>query len=369
MTHEFAIVGGGLQGALLALALGDRSLVLVEGGASLGGNHLWSFHGSDLPDRGRALVEPLVVARWPGYEVAFPDFTRRIDGEYACISSERLDQVVREVLGKRLLFGAQAVRVSETEVELSDGRLLRARQVLDCRGPSSLTLVGAHAWQKFCGVEVLTSRAPELPMLMDARVSQEDGFRFIYTLPLARDRVLVEDTRFSEDSRLDVAQVQAQALQEARAAGHLGEIIRSEHGVLPLPIDRMPKLDPRRIGYGGGFFHPVTGYSLPIAVRVSLRIARGEALGGPWLAALRRQQRFALLLNRLLYRATAEPDRWRVLSRFHTLPQATLQRFYALETTRIDRARMLCGIPPRGVSLRRAIEALGRGPSAETPDG
>ncbi|HEX4386717.1 MAG TPA: lycopene beta-cyclase CrtY [Myxococcales bacterium] len=345
---EFVIVGGGLSGSLLALALRGRDIVLLESGQSLGGNHLWSFHEGDLQGEARALVEPLIVARWPAYEVAFPGHQRRVESGYFSVSSDRLHQVVTAALGDRVRFSARAVRLWNGAVELEDGHVLRGR-VLDCRGPGQLQ--GKFAWQKFCGVEVRTSRAPTLPMLMDARVPQVDGFRFLYTLPLAADRVLVEDTRFSGDPHLDIKAVHASALTAARAAGHDGEVLRSEHGVLPLPIDRMP--DGQGLGYGGGYFHPVTGYSLPLAAKVAVSVARGEPLPH-WRGA----QRFGLLLNRLLYRATQPEDRFRVLSRFYQLPEPVLRRFYALESTHLDRARILCGRPPRGVSLLRALGAL-----------
>ena len=69
-------------------------------------------------------------------------------------------------------------------------------------------------------------------------------------------------------------------------------------------------------------------------------------------------QRFGLLLNRLLYRTTPPANRWSILSRFYKLPEPVLRRFYALESTHLDRARMLCGRPPRGVSMLRALGEL-----------
>ncbi len=50
---DYALVGGGLQNGLLALALRAARpaarLALVERGATLGGNHTWCFHAGDLP--------------------------------------------------------------------------------------------------------------------------------------------------------------------------------------------------------------------------------------------------------------------------------------------------------------------------------
>lgn len=357
---EFAIVGGGLQGALLALALGSPRMVLLERAPTLGGNHLWSFHAGDVPAQARPLIEPLIVARWPSYEVRFPDRSRVIEEPYASISSQRLDAAVRARCGEAIWLGAEARAIGATRVDLADGRTVHARQVIDCRGPAALPIEGACAFQKFCGLELRGVYRLKRPILMDARVEQKDGFRFIYALPLAEDRVLVEDTRFSDAAALDVPALENDALAWASAAGFRGEVVRRESGVLPLPLDSLPPLaggTPLRAGYGGGFFHPVTGYSLPLAVRFALRVANGgcDAL---WLARVRAQQRFALLLNRLLYRATRPEDRWRVLSRFHALPAPAIRRFYALESTAIDRARILCGRAPRGVSLRRALEAL-----------
>jgi lycopene beta-cyclase len=62
-------------------------------------------------------------------------------------------------------------------------------------------------------------------------------------------------------------------------------------------------------------------------------------------------------LNRLFFRAVTPAERWRILSRFYRLPRQTIERFYALETTPGDRARLLCGRPPRGLSLKAALLA------------
>ena len=369
MELAYAIAGGGLQGTLLALAIRARQpearIALIERDSLLGGNHLWSFHASDVPEEARALVEPLVVRRWPAYRVAFPDGARTLALPYASISSERLEAVARAALGDAVITSAPVARVSASEVELADGRVLRARRVIDARGPLTLRTQGAMAFQKFAGVELRVARAPELPTLMDACVEQRDGFRFVYLLPLAPDRVMVEDTRFSISPTLDVAQVEEDALAYAAEHGLAGELVRREHGVLPLPLDALPAPDGvLRAGYGGAFFHPTTGYSFPAALRLALHVASRppeQALDAGYLrmvAGLRSQQRFCLLLNRLLYRAVPEAERWRVFARFHQLPEETIARFYALQMTGADRARIVCGKPPFGVSFRKAFREL-----------
>ena len=50
--------------------------------------------------------------------------------------------------------------------------------------------------------------------------------------------------------------------------------------MLPLPLDGeldLPRAGaPIAVGYRGGFFHPVTGYSLPLAARVALAVAKAR---------------------------------------------------------------------------------------------
>ena len=69
-------------------------------------------------------------------------------------------------------------------MRLVDGRRLTAPLVIDARGPrrSRRLVLG---WQKFLGQEVRLAAPHGLarPIIMDATVSQLDGYRFLYVLP------------------------------------------------------------------------------------------------------------------------------------------------------------------------------------------
>lgn len=374
-SFDYALVGGGLQNGLIALALRAHQpaarIVLVERGAAPGGNHTWCFHAGDLAPAAAAWVAPLVVARWPGYDVAFPAYARALAAPYACVSSDRLAARVVAALaapGSRLALETQALEVGADRVLVRRAGVveeLRARAVIDARGPDHGAPT-ACGWQKFLGQEIRVARPHGLarPMLMDARVPQADGFRFVYVLPLAADRVLVEDTSFSDGSHLDVAESRGALAAYVAARGWtIAEVVREETGVLPLPLRMAPPAPrpPLVAGYAGGWFHPVTGYSFPIAVRLAALIATRppDALFGPALDALAaahaRQLAYALRLNRMLFGWFAPARRYHVLERFYRLPEATVRRFYALELTGLDRARILAGRPPRGLSLRAAL--------------
>lgn len=377
LEYEYVLVGGGLQNALVAMALADRpqppSVALVERGERLGGNHTWCFHAGDAPAGSDGWLEPLVAHRWAGHEVVFPTLRRRIEVPYAAITSDRLDEVVRARLGPRALhLGRSARAVEAHRVVLDDGQVLSGQVVIDARGPGPGP-DGGCGYQKFLGVELALERPHglELPLVMDATVAQIDGFRFVYVLPLAPDRLLVEDTYFSDGAALDRAAVRQRALAYARSRGFgRGEVLREEEGVLPMPWrgDGRPRPatgGPLAAGYLGGWFHPATGYSFPVAARLAALVAAvdGVRLFGAELArlagAVRRQAAFARQLNRLLFRWCAPAERWQVLERFYRLPEELVLRFYALEMAPQDMARILIGRPPRGLSLRARLRGGG----------
>jgi lycopene beta-cyclase len=204
---------------------------------------------------------------------------------------------------------------------------------------------------------------------MDAQIPQRDGFRFMYALPLERDRLLLEDTYFSDSPALDQAEIEREIMAYATALGcDVDRVARREVGCLPLPT-RTPRRDafgadgPLVAGYQGGWFHPLTGYSFPVAVRLAHAIATAaservrDEVWPELSRAHRAQFRFAALLNRLLFSAFAPEERWGAIERFYRLPSPTVRRFYALSLTRSDRLRLLCGRPPRGFSLPRVLSS------------
>jgi lycopene beta-cyclase len=373
-AFDYLLIGGGLQNALIALAVLDRTpsarVCLVERGAALGGNHLWCFRGFDLSEAGQALAAPLVIRRWGGYSVRFPSFERHLDTPYAAVSSQRLAQYVSEKFGRRacsrLVLGRSALLIEATKATLDDGEELHARVVIDARGPDAHCRDHVIGYQKFVGLELELESPAELrePIVMDARVRQDDGFHFVYTLPLSPTRVLVEDTYFADGPELDVDLLRTRALAYAHGLGlAVRGITREESGILPLPAAAVatPPGSPWQAGYAGGWFHPTTGYSFPIAARLALHVASTtpetlfDASYAVFAREHARQQRYACLLNRLLFRALPPEARRNVLERFYQLPEPSIARFYALSTTAFDRARILCGRPPRGLSLGRAF--------------
>ena len=372
--HDVLILGGGLAGGLCALALRTRrpelDVAIVEPGEVLGGNHLWSFFQSDITVRDRALVEPLIAHRWPGYSVAFPAHRRRLQEPYRTIASEKLDSALRTAIAPDRIIRAEAVSVEPQRVVLDNGQTIGARAVLDARGGKAEGL--RLGWQKFFGqlLEVPAGHGLDEPVVMDATVDQADGYRFVYCLPFSPTQVFVEDTYYTDGPELDLQRLAARISAYADARGWQVERVgRAESGQLPVltggEFERFwPISDPvARAGARGGFFHPLTSYSLPDAVRFASWLADlaplDERLGEATRArALRHWKRSAYdrLLARMLFKAADPPLRYRILERFYRLPSALITRFYSGQSRVSDRIRILAGRPP--VSIWRAMRVL-----------
>lgn len=375
---DVAIVGGGLAGGLIALALRRRRpdcrVVLVEGGPHVGGNHLWSFFASDVAPADRWLVAPLISHGWPRYDVAFPGHARTLGAHYYSIDSRRFEQVVLETLGEgAVLRGRKALDIGMSTVVLDDGDRIEADGVIDCRGPSDLSALSC-GWQKFYGRELALAEPHALarPVVMDATVAQADGYRFAYCLPFTPMRIFVEDTYYSDTPEIDVPALGGRVDAYAAAQGWQVEtVLREEAGVLAVAMggdfERYWNTGGPGIAKAGlraGLFHPLTSYSLPDAVRMAMRVAAAHDLGSDALHDLTyahardcwRRRRFYRMLAAMLFRAAEPGERYRILERFYRLDEALIGRFYAGQSTLRDKARIVTGKPP--VPIGRALRAI-----------
>jgi lycopene beta-cyclase len=375
---DLAIVGGGLAGGLIALALArlrpEMKVVLIEQEQHFGGNHIWSYFASDIAPEHRWLTAPLVTYGWSGYDVHFPDHSRSLDTIYYTIESERLDWLLRNNLPASALMTGRTVKaVSPRLVVLEGSQRINAKGVIDARGAADLHHMDC-GWQKFTGQLLQLSEPHSLtkPIVMDATVDQHDGYRFVYVLPFGMDKVFVEDTYYADRPEMDPRVHRRRIAAYAEAKGwQVERVLREESGVLPVVMGG--DLDnywasgsgrTAKVGARGAFFQSVTSYSLPDAVRTAIFVAELPDLDGDKLNMLLRQRadahwksgRFYRMLNRMLFRASLPGERYKILERFYRLKPGLIERFYAGQTTGGDKARILSGKPP--VPVGKAIAAL-----------
>ena len=373
---DLILVGGGLANGLLAWQLRQRRpamrVLVIEQGSVLGGNHTWSFHAGDLEAHQHRWLQPLVGQQWSGQEVRFPQLQRHLESGYASIFSADFHRLLMDEFADAVLLNTPVAKVQSQEVLLADGRCLRARAVIDGRGPRPSRHL-ALGFQKFLGQEVdlAAPHGLRVPVIMDATVDQHDGYRFVYVLPLTADSLLIEDTYYADAGELPVERLRENLQNYARGRGwQVAEVLREEQGVLPIVLSGDIQAfwdeagDVPRVGLAAALFHPTTGYSLPDAVRLVdhlIEVDRWDAaslyatLRG-YCCRLWQQRRFFRLLNRMLFLAGPADRRWQVMQRFYRLPGPLIERFYAARLTLLDRARIVSGKAP--VPLGEALRAL-----------
>ena len=375
---DLLIAGGGLAGGLAALRLAQLRpglrVGIVEAGPSIGGNHTWSSFAGDISAAQRAWTQQLIAHEWKDYAIRFPRHGRTIAAGYRSATSARLNTAVRAAVpAERLWLDCRIAAVTPTTVTIDDGRALRAGAVIDARGQGPTRALDLK-WQKFLGLEVELAAPHGLtgPVIMDATVPQQDGYRFVYTLPFGPRHVLIEDTYYSDGGDLSPPLLRGHLADYAATQGwEIVRTLREEVGVLPLALggdigrfwdEGAPGVP--RIGLGAGLFNPITGYSFPDAVRTADLIA---ALPTHDPATIYRAVRdhserawagrgLYRMLNRMLFLAAHPDERYRVLQHFYRLDDALVGRFYAAASTWGDWARILTGVPP--IPIPRALRAL-----------
>lgn len=382
---DYILVGGGLQSGLMALAISHHQpnahWIIIEQQEKLAGNHTWSFHETDLANECAPWADPIAEYRWPRYQIRVGGRVRTVKIPYRTCSSSHFEKVVtctaQQARGE-ILTHTTVNDVEKNCVVLGDGRRLDATVVIDNRGPAPRNTGSfAGGFQKFWGFELeLNQDWPHAnPIVMDDQIDQEDGFRFIYTLPMEPRRVLVEDTRFSNTTSID----RDECLENIRAyvisrGCHDWRIVREEHGVLPMPISGfMPGsgLPMLAGGYRGGWFHAATGYSFPMALRVAHTVATNPI--DQLADALQRlsqehawRGRFSRFLNRLLFELVKPQTRYQIFRRFYrVLGEPAIARFYGHRFTALDAFRIVVGVPPMGLQPLKFIRSYKRLPSQQ----
>lgn len=376
---DVLFVGGGLSASLSAYLLREKNpklkILVLEASGPL--DHLaqtWSFQTLPAeadPSPFKTFSKPesswlnsFISQSWSGYDISFPRYQKHFAVAYHSIRSHSFHAAIRSRLAESIRYYCRAEKIGKTSVTTAAGEVLEARIVLDARGWTSD--IPASGYQKFIGLNLKLKQAHGLknPLLMDATVKQEDGFRFFYLLPWSSHEVLIEDTRYSNSPALDDQAIEAEILRYAeRMNFQIESIDGKERGSLALPgFDSSPLATPLgSLGVRAGFYHPTTGYSVYEAVQTAESIslwAKDDLLKIP--AKLKeaadqryRAQEFYRRLNNMMFHAAEPLERYRILERFYEHDADLIGRFYAGKTSMSDKLRIMSGKPP--IAMQKAI--------------
>ena len=374
---DMIIVGAGLSGLMVAWRCldvhPDLNVIIIDSADKIAGDHTWSFNLPDIAEHLRDWIGPFIACQWDDYDVKFPKRERTLGISYCTGNSDTLRKCVQPHIDSgrlQLQLNETVTDLSAKTVALQSGELLTAKCVLDARGfkPNDNVYLG---YQKFVGhvIKTPTPHGVKRPIIMDATVEQLGGYRFVYCLPYSETEMLVEDTYYTDGAELRSQEVDARIKDYIRdnLAIDSYEVIRREKGILPitLAVDEAygtsldgELTDAVKLGMTGGYYHAVTGYSLPEAVKSANVVCDMISQNSPDFGAAvlhemehhridhYHEENFMRLLNRMLFRAAKPTERYKVLERFYGLSEGIVERFYRNRLSKKDKLRILAGKPP-----------------------
>ncbi|MBF6191364.1 lycopene cyclase family protein [Nocardia sp. CDC186] len=230
---------------------------------------LWSpTYACWVDELPRWLPASVIAARMEAM-TAWTSTEHRIDRPYCVLSKPGLRDALP--LDDATVIAGRATRVDAHEVELADGRIIRAAVVFDARGLPSVKqrrAVSAHG--VFVSAETAAPMLAEGEgLLLDWRPDNGAGPHeppsFLYAVPVGDGTVVFEET--SLGLRGGMPQHELRKRLRKRLATHGIRLTGDEPSESPhYPLDQPP---PKSgvgtvipFGSGGGMMHPTTSYSV-----------------------------------------------------------------------------------------------------------
>lgn len=351
---DIAILGGGCAGLSVAvrLAAAGRALRVIEPREAYSEDRAWSFWRT-APDP----FEDCVRTSWNTWDVTgLGGRVRRSSQtlQYQTVGAQafydRAQALLDEASGAELSLGTAAEEPRKTaqgwQIDTDTGAFT-ARHVIDARPPKRVPGYG----QFFLGREIQTDRPvfdPNVVQLMQFRRARSAGVDFVYILPYANDHALIEVTSFAPGSPgRDV--FEAWLAEEIDTLGaHQHNVLREEHGALPMQVgfrDPAPQ-GCIRIGLGGGAARPSTGYAYTRIQRQADMVARALATGCDVPHAL--DGPFSRFMDRVFLQVIQTmPDRGPAMfeSLFRNTAPDRLEHFLSGSVHPMDRLSVMTSLP------------------------
>ena len=281
-NYDYIIAGGGCAGLSLLMRMmndaffSDKKILVIDAATKNTNDRTWCFWESS-PD----IFEPIVYHQWNTLDF----FSNHFSGElniapytYKMIQGIDFYQFVINAsathkniswLNARIDSITNSSDLSKVQVVLQDGTILDADKVFNSIlfEPIKVDNHQYYFQQHFKGWLIKTDKPcfdPAKATFMDFRVGQENGTTFMYVLPVAQDKALVEYTLFTknllEKSAYDIA-----------LKNYIKEFLNidvytiehEEFGIIPMTNAALPRQDGNiiYIGIAGGQAKASSGYA------------------------------------------------------------------------------------------------------------
>ncbi|MEM7373127.1 MAG: lycopene cyclase family protein [Bacteroidota bacterium] len=297
--YDYAIVGAGAAGLHLLFAMleepwfSDKSILILEKDSKTSNDRTWCYW-----EKGPGKWDDIVEKQWEqGHFI-----TKQQDINFSLLPYryKMLHSLAFYNLGKERI--SKAARVHWVEEEIMDmenrndhifiqGRkqAFRAGQVFDSRiAPTDPQILdqSIYLYQPFKGWFIRTEEPvfdPSSFVMMDYRLKMGDSTSFTYVLPTSAHEALIEFTLFTpelvDENIYD--QYLTRYISEILQLD-VYEITREEQGIIPMtnyPFHKSSQERIVKIGTGGSWVKPSTGYSFKNAEKMARKITRNLTAG------------------------------------------------------------------------------------------
>lgn len=290
-NYDYAIIGAGLSGLSLALALQpylrerNKRLLIVDKSFSGYAPRTWSFW-----EKGSGSFEQLVHHGWNNvrfYEQGKVLSKSISPYRYKSISSDAFRAFAFAELDKHANIDLREERI-DTVKEVADKLVhiqgpewdVYASMVFDSRFDADELdrYQGRKLWQQFKGWEIETKNDvfdEGIADMMDFRAPQEDAVAFFYVLPTAPNKALVEYTLFTEELKApDVFDFMLlnYMLDKIKTTDY--KVRATEEGLIPMTDYRFRQSNGRivPIGTAGGCSKASSGYTFTFVQKQTAHI-------------------------------------------------------------------------------------------------
>lgn len=362
--YDYIIAGAGCAGLSLVVRLvasgkfRDKKILLIDKSPRVQNDHTWCFW-----ETSPGFFEPVVHKQWS--QLHFHSDNRssllNIDPfSYKMIRAIDFYRYCFEQLEKQQVdieYGAiTSVSSTANKAYLTvAGKTFSADYIFSSLLPETfIKQSGKHYLLQHFKGWVIETEAPcfdvSAATLMDFRVPQQHGACFVYILPVAENRAMVECTFFSKEL-VPSETYEAILLQylSVHMQGAPYQVIEEERGIIPMTNHTFEECDKRIIylGTAGGKTKPSSGYTFQFIQRHSQKLTEKLiATGQPYLKSghFSRFLFYDMILLRVLADGKLPADRIFEQLFYRNAPQKVL-KFLGNESTYLEELKIIASLP------------------------
>ena len=286
LHYDYLILGAGLSGLMLAKAVvsdpyfKDKSILLLDKNEKSTNDRTWCFWSENTQD-----WDAIISKKWTSVLFKGENFNAEIPlKKYSYNKIEGIDfynsvfktlQASNQVTCKTEVFKQLTETENGVEVTTSETTYTATKVFCSILPPQRLKNQTQYPvlQQHFIGWEVRTPEHvfdPEVATFMDFSIPQSGNTRFMYVLPIASNKALVEYTLFSEHLLPDGEYEAAieDYMEELGASEY--EVTATETGSIPMtayPFEQHNTKNLMYIGTAGGWTRGSTGYTFTYTVK------------------------------------------------------------------------------------------------------